>query len=388
MSIQESQNKFGKERAERYKNCMDRCPTARYLEILPLLCLVSGRELESADMLDIGSGTGYLADFFEGIAKSVLRVDQSEEMLKKSGSLNYLVADMADVSNEVGYEKADLITCLAAFHHCHKPENPETGVSFTQAETRHFSPERHLDIKASLALQYRAIKDWVATLRPGGVLCLIDIPGYPDISWNPFWQNRERHKIDLHGYFDAAADNLANWKITASASMLERLFSTGWSRFYQTDPHMNTIRSLIDHPFSMKELTDTYLIAENVINKAGPMVPADFFDDIVDGYGAQRHFGFFMRETSIRDAMLSAGMKDVHVSTLPTPWFFKNRKETAWFVHELFGLGEKWDYENIPDQELNDLLKWLDHYLGFYQDSYGRTMLYWQLCYCYGIKAL
>ncbi|MBC8432379.1 hypothetical protein [Desulfobacula sp.] len=110
---------------------------------------------------------------------------------------------------------------------------------------------------------------------------------------------------------------------------------------------------------------------------------ADFFDDVIDGYGAQRHFGYFPRETSIKEALLGAGMNDVRVGTIPTPWSFNGRRDATWFVHELFGLGEAWNFESIPEDELTELANWLDHYLGFYQDKFGRTFFFWQLCYFY-----
>ena len=53
----------------------------------------------------------------------------------------------------------------------------------------------------------------------------------------------------------------------------------------------------------------------------------------------------------------------------------------AWFVHELFGLGKAWSQDAVPKNELDTLADWLDQYLGFFEDSYGRTLLFWQLAY-------
>ena len=116
------------------------------------------------------------------------------------------------------------------------------------------------------------------------------------------------------------------------------------------------------------------------------MVPADFFDDVLDAYGMQRHFGCFPRERAIKQALHAAHMEEMFVGALPTPWVFSGRDEAAWFVHELFGLGVAWSYDTPPKRELRDLRTWCDRYLGFYEDSHGRTFLYWQLGYFVGRK--
>ena len=136
----------------------------------------------------------------------------------------------------------------------------------------------------------------------------------------------------------------------------------------------------------MADLVQSYGVSDSVLKSSGPMVPCDFFDDVLDGYGTQRHFGFFPRETSIAQALSSAEMTEVRAYTLPAPWFFADRAEAAWFVHELFGLGSTWDFNSIPPGELATLESWLDDYLGFYSDQHDRTFLYWQLTYFTAIK--
>jgi hypothetical protein len=82
MVIQVSKSLFSKERVKRYEAAMNAFPTARYLELLPLLCLCAKPEIKNWNVIDMGSGTGYVADFFEGLARSVLRFDDSFEMVK------------------------------------------------------------------------------------------------------------------------------------------------------------------------------------------------------------------------------------------------------------------------------------------------------------------
>jgi SAM-dependent methyltransferase len=386
MSVQATHNTFGEERARRYKAAMSRCPTARYLEILPMLCLAARPETRNATVVDLGSGTGYVADFFEGTARKVLRVDKSPDMLKASGSPNTIVSDMCGASRAVGENTADLLTCLASFHHAHVPEVPDVKRTFEHAGTRVWGPERHLDVDGSLQLHYDAFMDWRKILKTGGTLCLIDVPGYPDTAWAPFWKDRRRHTLSTREYHKHVLEKLGDWSLLVDANVFASLLKGVWAEFFQSDPHMQLVERLVRSAFSMKQLVESYGLPESALKDRGPMVPADFFDDVIDGYGAQRHFGFFPRETSISEALRRAKFTNVFACTLPTPWLFRDRREAAWFVHELFGLGSTWEFDTIPEGELKRLAEWLDHYLGFYKDRYGRMMLYWQLAYFVGKK--
>jgi SAM-dependent methyltransferase len=348
--------------------------------------MASGAQLDSTDVIDLGSGTGYLADFFEGVSRSVLRVDKSPEMLNASGSANTVVSDMCRASQVLGKNRADLVTCLAAFHHAHVPEVPDVSREYCYPGTRHWGPERYLDIQASLQLQYDAVRDWVGILRPGGWLCLIDIPGYPDVMWDPFWPDRRRHRINTRGYHRELLKRLDDWRVHADPTIFGRFMRGPWRPFYESDLHLREVREMMSREFTMRELVDSYEVPEHVLSHSGPMSPADFFDDVIDGYGAQRHMGFFIREGSLKEALEGAGMRDIRSGTLPTPWLFSGRREAAWFVHELFGLGAAWEFNAIPEGELSAMERWIEHYLGFYQDRHGRTFLYWQLCYLVGSK--
>jgi len=135
-------------------------------------------------------------------------------------------------------------------------------------------------------------------------------------------------------------------------------------------------------------LLTSYGIPSSVRKRSGPMVPTDFFDDVVDGFGSQRHFGYFPRESSIRIALKSEGMVDIQCGTLPTPWLFSSKESAVWFVHELFGIGNEWAQDGVPQSELKTLIEWLDKYLGFYEDRYGRTLLFWQLSYFFAQRPL
>lgn len=377
-----SQNVFNAERARRYKTAIAQCPTARYLEVLPLLCLCANPDIQNWDVLDLGSGTGYLADFFEGNARYVLRVDRSLEMLQASGNPNIKVGDMSKASQVVGDFKADLITSLAAFHHNHIPDTPSSQRILIDPETRHWTQERHLNGPACQQLQYDAIRDWCQLLKPGGRIILIDVPGYPDLAWNPFYSKHKPQAIDSRGYHEAFLQQIADWVLHIDATTLARFFRTGsWQSFWRMDEHMKELQQVLSSPLTMKALIGTYRLPQDILKCQGAMVPADFFDDILDCYGTDRHFAYFPRESSIREAFTTAGMASVRTGTFPTPWLFKDEREAAWFVHELFGLGRAWELATIPTNELDQLIQWLEKYLGFYKDGYGRTLLYWQLGY-------
>jgi len=373
---------FGKERARRYKSAMAACPTARYLEVLPLLCHCALPTLNQWDIIDMGSGTGFVADFFTDIARSVLRVDQSIEQLTESRSRNIVVEDMCSVSTALGRSKADLVVSLASFHHLHVPRTPELTNTFMGKDVRHWTPERYLDVAQSRSLQHDVLCDWSSLLRPGGWLCLIDIPGYPDPAWDLYWDNNKEHTINTDAYHNDSAARLQNWPLEIDFTTLSQMLSKGqFKNFWDTDQHLKIVRSMCGRKSNMSNLIHSYGIPNTALKQSGPMVPADFFDDVVDKLGVHNHFGYFPRESAIYESLHNIGMKDIHVGTVPTPWLFANTQIAAWFVHELLGLGETWDINSIPSEELHSLIQLLDKYLGFYKDEFGRVMLYWQLCY-------
>jgi SAM-dependent methyltransferase len=382
MAFQNNGNTFNADRAIRYKLAMNTCPVARYLEVLPLLCLCARPEVKNWDVVDLGSGTGYLASFFEGVASNVLRVDKSYEQLKDSGSRDIIVSDMRHSSQAIGNFKADLICCLASFHHIHVPEVPDTEKVFNNLFTRHWTPERHLDILASQDLQSYIIADWCESIKPGGWLILIDIPGYPDKAWDLFWPERKQHTVNTRAYHESFLEHLADWPLEVDLNVLSDFFSKEPLRtFWNTDKHLEAIRKLLKSKLSMKELIQSYGVPKAVLKQSGPMIPADFFDEVVDRLGAQRHYGYYPRETSFRSILEGNGMEEVQIGTFSAPWLFENKRTAAWFIHELLGLGQPWELDSIPQNELDALIQYLEKYLGFYQDDYGRTMLYWQLGY-------
>lgn len=381
MSFALTNNAFGEERARRYKAAMDLCPTARYLEVLPLFSLCATPAVEQWKVVDLGSGSGYLADFFEGIAREVVRVDKSVDQLRAGGHENVIVSDMCNVVRTVGREQADLLTCLASFHHVHVPEIPNSE-QVLAGTARPWTPERHLDVAGSEALHASALREWCEVLKPGGWLILMDVPGYPDPAWEPFWPTRQPYDLNTRAYHDHILRRLADWPITIDLDVLARFMGqANLGTFWEHDPHLAHLRQVVDREWTLADLVRSYGLSPQIHKSSGPMVPADFFDDIVDVYGSQRHFGYFPRETSVAQVFAQAGMEHIFAATLPTPWVFPDKQTAAWFVHELFGLGLAWDRAAIPERELRSLLKAMERYLGFYEDAYGRTMMYWQLGY-------
>ena len=117
------------------------------------------------------------------------------------------------------------------------------------------------------------------------------------------------------------------------------------------------------------------------------MLTTDFFDRVVHENSITGHYGYFARESWMRRTLEEMGMEDVRAETLPTPWLFPSERSAAWFVHELFSLGEEWEAGALfwPGQE--SVERWLEDYLGFFRDGYGRLMLNWQLEYVVARKA-
>lgn len=382
-------NPFGKERARRYKIAMGTCPAARYLEVLPLFCMCARPEIQQWDVIDMGAGTGYLTSFFEGVARSVLMVDKSIDQLQASDKTNFLLADMSAVGQHIGPAQADLIICLASFHHIVTPESPSVDTVYSGDHVRYWTPERYLDVAACAEMQLGTLRDWCRILKPGGQLVLVDIAGYPDDAWDSFWPQRQPYTINTQAYHQQHAAELKDWPLDVDGDILARFFARGlFKELWETDQHLAELRGMLGRTLSVFDLIRTYHVPEEVLKSSGPMVPADFFDDIVDRFGGQPHFGYYARETSVSATLKSAGMEQIHTRTIPTPWAFDSKETAAWFVHELLGLGSAWERDAIPQAELNSLLQLLERYLGFYEDGYGRTMLYWQLGYFVARKPL
>jgi hypothetical protein len=387
MTIQVQNSAFLNERALRYKSAMSTFPTARCLELLPFLCMCAKPDISKWDVIDFGSGDGFLADFFDGLAKSVLRVDSSPDMLPSNEKYNSFVCDMSQASRFID-SKADLITSIASFHHNHIPQFPKLTDSYTHQNTRHWTPEVHLDIEDSLELQSRILHDWCSMLKPGGMIVLIDVPGYPDtdldrnsIENELHCTNTRFHSINMRAYYNSFIDKVSNWELDVDLEIYDTFFQESSEKFWSTNEYIKNTRRLFGYKRTMKDLLESYSIPTSVLKKSGPMIPTDFIDDIVSKFNFQGHFGYYPRETNVRRIFKAIGMEEIQTGIIPTPWKFRNKNEAAWFMHELFGIGNQWQIKSIPERELSNLIDWMAKYLGFYQDCYGQTMLFWQLGY-------
>lgn len=390
MAVQVQNNLFAQERARRYNGAMDLYPTARHLEILPLLCFFAREEVQDWHLVDLASGGGYLGHFFERVANKVTYVDQSPDMLRHIASGNVVIGDIRCASQVVGEQQADLVTCLAAFHHLHVPEVSQINGIYTHPGTRSWTPEQHLDIQRSQQLHDAVLADWQRLLKPGGWLVLIDVPGYPDAAWERFWPSQQPHTIDTRGYHEQFLARLAEWPLPADLRILERYFADGWQQLWQGDQQIQAMRQLLTPPANrtMRDLVQSYQLPPALFKQHAPMAPTDFFDDVIDRLGKQRHFGYFPRETKIANTLQQIGMEQILTGTFPTPWVFDSKESAVWFVHELFGFGGAWPRQAIPPQEFEQIAELVDNYLGFHEDGFGRTLLFWQLSYFVARKPL
>ncbi len=385
-TIQARATAFGAERMQRYDNALKRQPTARYLEILPLLCLCARPEVRNWDVVDIGSGTGFLADFFEGVARSVTRVDKSFAFMDPGRRLNAVASDMHDVSKTLGGDRADVIVSVGAFHHNHEPEIPSRDRTFPIAAGRPDSPERYLDAAATLRRHRETLADWHRLLKPGGMMILADVPGRADPVWKRFQHPDGSDRVDTLGYYRAMLDRVSDWEVPFDIDVLAGFFRGTRRRFWERDSQLAALRHAGGRRHTMRSLLESYRTPEDAMRRQGPMVTTDFFDEVVHTHSLTGHYGFYPHESWMRHALDEIGMEGVYAETLSTPWLFPDRRSATWFVHELFSLGEEWERDSLlwPGQEAVE--RWLDDYLGFYRDDYGRLMLSWQLEYVVAIK--
>ncbi|MEM7530546.1 MAG: class I SAM-dependent methyltransferase [Chloroflexota bacterium] len=389
MAVQVGNNNiFVNERARRFNAAMDRYPAARHLEILPFLCFFAKEEVQDWHVVDLASGGGYLGNFFENVAQKVTYVDQSSDMMKNINSDNMLVGDIRTASQVVGENQADMVTCLAAFHHLHVPDVGQINGVYHEQGTRGWTPERYLDIHLSQQLHDDVLADWYRMLKPGGWLVLIDVPGYPDAAWEHFWPDQQPHTLNTLGYQQQLMNRLTNWPMPTNIDILERYFSDSWQSLWQHDQQIQAMRHLLttQTDLTMHDLVQSYQLPSSLFKQNAPMVPTDFFDDVIDRLGNQRHYGYFPRETKVRDTLERIGMENIHTGTFPTPWVFESKEAAVWFVHELFGFKSAWSPDDIPQEEFDKLVELLETYLGFEEDAFGRTLLFWQLSYFIGHK--
>jgi SAM-dependent methyltransferase len=321
--------------------------------------------LRDATLIDLASGTGYLADILDPIVKRTIRVDKSLEMLDSSMHRKEIIySDIKDVYTDLrGVVKADIITCLGALHHVYE----KTGDV--------------VDPLSSEKLQLRTINSWIKLLSPGGRLMLVDVM-FPDLSiCEP---NTKPLSLAMKQYYYLKQQEFGNIILPIDIEVLQRI-----DKAHARSSFGRLIRDLVSTTSPSVSLANIIGYQEfRNFGEVDRLVPIDFFDLVVDKYSIDRHFACFMQEAKLAVALKAMGLKNVLVGCLPTPWIFNSEVEAIWFVRELFSLGKEHIHEPediVKHPDYDHVKKFIEEFLGIYTSG-DITYVNWQLVFAYGEK--
>jgi hypothetical protein len=307
-------------------------------------------------------------------------------------------------------------------------QEPENLLVFSHAALHHmFGPKT--DEGGRKKYQEKMVKSWAKLVAPNGKLLIVDVPaGYHKfmgtMNFDPFSEKYlERiHEVfptavttrlikERRGILEYAQDLKKVLKdFRAKHAVLRGRYRANWP----LDKILDTVKSwdenlyeeLVDEvneamkPMKVDKETNTLPIHENMFKKLigekKPHLPRDFFDNVVANHSLTPHDARFVRPEELYEWLTEAGLKNVFVGVLPTPWVFKNRREMVKFFRRIFGLASPDDYIGgrvdlntvLTDKDIREAIK---IFLGKppKRKDISRTagvVVNWQLMYAYGKK--
>lgn len=337
----------------------------RIQEVIPLLFLLSNRSTGDEIVLDLGSGTGYLARYLVQFVREFIQVDRSPAMLSAGEcTAPQLVAELDDVHKHVDNQRRpNIIICMAPL--------------------RHLCVFLHGSVQPaqSRARQLNAPAHWASLLPKGGRLIIVDV-GAPDPAHIqdrslPFPQQ-------MHSYFERRRLYLSSM-LSTNHSVFRHMFS----KLTELSLIPGFLKDASYIEASQPSLADIVSFQMfPVTNKGTHVVPLDFFNDVVAERSIDGHEADFLSEREIAEGFGRAGLTNTCVATVPTPWIFSSYPELLWFVHELFGFEVGVSNPSvdraIPSESRREERQ-VEQYLGVWSDDV-RYYLNWQLIYAYGEK--
>ena len=302
--------------------------------------------------VDLGAGSGFLSRVLERFYDRVVRVDSSAAMLYTValGEDETVVADLAEPPADA--PTPDLVVSLATLHHL-------CTINGTA-----------VDPVASSQRQQRAVDAWVDRLAPGGRFVVVDV-GAPTAA-------TDEHLIETSRRLAAGGMGPVPWTV------LDELGTgaTAGYGFAATTELLGLDRS--GPSLELRELVDRYRALGLQLDAVGPI---GYFDDVVATWSDIGHDAHFLDEQALASTLRAAGLDNVAVGVLPTPWFFPSSEAAYWFMNELFGLQfsasddpTEWDLASMTKVE-----KAVDPRLRL-RPMLGRTLVEWQLAYAIGVK--
>jgi hypothetical protein len=306
----------------RFRRAMAAEPFARSFELAPIrLYLLPATRRH---LLDLFAGGGFISRFFGRQFSRVTLIDRiapspggrDDRWTTLSGS----AAD-PDVLRRVA-APADLIACVAGFHHLIA------------------ASAGRLDPVQTRALRTRVLGIWRRMLAPGGRLIVVDVPatGCPcgTFAGARIGANAP-HARHLDGAFEEAAG-----RTLASLGPPD----TAWPS--ALEGYLEDLRRRLDrHAWTEPE-------------------PARFFDAVVARENPAGHEAHFQATDDQVGCFREAGFAEVGAAVFPTPWAFRDRASALWFVRELLSLGRDpvAGPSLLSDRQADTVESWIDRYLG------------------------
>ena len=111
--------------------------------------------------------------------------------------------------------------------------------------------------------------------------------------------------------------------------------------------------------------------------------PACFFDEFVARESITPHIAFFETESSLSLLLKRAGFTNIRTGIHFTPWYFQNLNQSAWFTHNLFGIGTK-QYDSpssMPRAFLENIHRAVNTHLSTWPADDGGFWIGWKLLY-------
>ncbi|HEU0287423.1 MAG TPA: methyltransferase domain-containing protein, partial [Nocardioidaceae bacterium] len=289
--------RFEGERAHRFARAMARTPGVRALEILSVLPLVWPAGPSSTTAVDLGCGPGYLSEVLEQLYPHVVRVDESGDMMQCKADPDHIISDLLTAARDLPPDTApDLIASLATFHHVCKANDTATDRSAGPSA----GSDRVVDTVASQRLQDAVIRAWAGRLRPGGRFVIVDV-GWPR---------------------DPVSDRYAE-------SVVARFGGTGtvpWAELEALDAKLPRygLMSAVER-FGLRSSAPGMSVSGLVdvlrkgldVHRIGPIA---FFDKVVAQYSLTGHDAHFFTEERLAASLAAAGLAEVTVGVVPTPW--------------------------------------------------------------------
>jgi SAM-dependent methyltransferase len=276
-------------------------------------------------MLDIMGGTGFISGLAGPLFEKTAVIDSIGEYLPPNSSCSVSIA--GDVTQKENFLSLE----------------GQINLAISLGGFHH--------IASSDQVTERIIKTWSNVLKPNGRLIIADVP---------FQGQHEDHMEvmgDSRNEIPEVTNAISQWHLPKAIGTFSE-----WS---------NSLKSVI----------------KDILPKEPE--PADFFDNVVAAKCPNGHEANFQNTGTLQNIFSNVGLHNVSAFTIPTPWLFNDRRQAAWFIHELFAFGDQaYDKPVIfPHEKVDEVLESIEASLGVVDLDNGSCITGWKLMIVMGDHA-